>query len=495
MIGLDFQGQSWDGGLVARSISAHRLADLLRHAPQPGPAYQGVADGLRLLLLDGELTSGMRLPSERELSRALGLSRTTVAAAYALLQQRGLLSARRGAGNFVTAGTEEIASPLLPAPTVGAEGGVIGLCAASSEAPPGLAAAYASSLTALPGLLSGSGYFPDGLPSLRERLASWYAARGLPTEPDQLVITSGALSALNVVGRALLSPGDRVLVESPTYANAIGALRGAGGRLTGLSLGADGSGWDQAPLDRALTTAAPRMAFLIPDFHNPTGRLVADDDRARVAAALRRRGCVPVVDETLVELNLDGVAMPAPFATHAGSAITLGSASKSFWGGLRLGWIRAPRKLVRPLIQARVSLDLGAAALEQVVLGELLAAGDIVLAGQRARLATRRDHLLAELRQHLPDWTITRPPGGQTLWVGLPGPTARHLVAAAERHRLLLTPGRAFFVGSGGERSLRLPFTAPEDLLTEAVQRLVAAEADVAAGVQGPLPAPLQLTA
>lgn len=487
-IGLVYQGQFWNSGLMDRVVPVQRLSALLGSTPLPPPAFRALAERLRMLVLDGQLLDGVRLPSERDLSQQLQLSRTTVAAAYALLRDRGVLTARRGAGNYLTVPNTAVMSALMPSPTAARPDGVIGLTCASSAAPPGVAAAYARALDRLPSLLSGTGYFPDGLPSLRESLAAQYAARGLPTDPDQLIITSGALSALNIVGRYLLNRGDRAVLESPTYSNAITALQRAGARMVGLPVGEDGTDHDQGALEHLLRQSTPRLAYLMPDFHNPTGALMDDDTRSVVARALTRAGTVPVVDETLAALPLDDPAnpstatMPAPFAVHSSRTLTLGSASKAYWGGLRVGWIRAPRALIGKLVDARVSLDLGAAPVEQLVLADLIGQGDAVLTGVRQSLRSRRDHLLGELARMLPDWTTTSPAGGLCLWIRLPEPTARALAAAAERRGVLVTPGPPFHVGSGGERHLRLPFTASEDLISEAVRRLAAAYDDVRRG-------------
>lgn len=468
-------------------MPAIRVAALLPERRPMGPTYQGLAESLRLLILDGELVADLRLPSERSLSEVLRLSRSTVAAAYALLRERGLLTARRGAGNYVTVGQRSVASELLPAPTFSRDG-VIGLTCASSEAPPGLATAYAQALDQLPGLLTGTGYFPDGLPALRERLAAWFTGRGLPTSADQLIITAGALAALNVVARGLLAPGERVLLESPTYSNAITALTRAGGRPVALPVGGGADPWDPADLEPALRQSSARFAYLIPDFQNPTGALMPADRRVTVAAALRRHHTVAVVDETLVELALDDLTMPPPLASFGPGVITLGSASKAFWGGLRIGWVRAPRGMVDRLVDARASLDLGAAPVEQLVLTELLDQAPALLSARRAVLRSRRDALLDALARHLPEWVPNTPSGGLSVWARLPRPTARQVAAAAAEHGLLVTPGPRFHVGSGGERHLRLPFTAPEGVLTEAVRRLAAADAGVRAGRRFPAP-------
>ena len=468
-----------------RTVSAAQVAAMLP-PPAPGiPTYQGLAESLRLLILDGQLVADLRLPSERELSRVLRLSRSTVAGAYTLLRDRALLTARRGAGNYVTVDTTSVGSELLPAPTF-SQDGVIGLTCASSEAPHGLATAYARALEHLPGLLAGTGYFPDGLAVLREQLAAWFTGRGLPTSADQVIITTGALAGLNVVARALLSPGDRVLLESPTYSNAITALRRAGARPVGLPVGGPAEPWEARGLEQTLRQASPRLTYLIPDFHNPTGHLMPATVRGPVATALRRHRTVAVVDETLVELALDDAPLPPPFASFAPGAVTIGSASKAYWGGLRIGWIRAPHALVGRLVDARATLELGAAPVEQLVVNELLKQSSALLAGRRAQLRSRRDHLLTEVARLLPDWDLNIPGGGLSVWARLPEPISRQVAAAAHGHGVLVTPGSRFHVRSGGERHLRLPFTAQESVLTEAVRRLAAADADVRAGQRFP---------
>src|ERR687894_679772 len=449
-----------------RIVSAAQLAAMLPPRASGVSAYQGLAESLRLLILDGQLVADLRLPSERELSGALRLSRSTVAAAYALLRDRGLLTARRGAGNYVTVDTGSVASELLPAPTFSRDG-VIGLTCASSEAPPGLATAYAQAL---------------------EQLAGWFTGRGLPTAADQVIITAGALAGLNVVARALLGPGDRVLLESPTYSNAITALSRAGARPVGLPVGGRADPWEARSVEQTLRQASPRLAYLIPDFHNPTGHLMPAGRRGPVATALRRHRTVAVVDESLVELALDDAAPPPPFASFAPGAVTIGSASKAFWGGLRIGWVRAPHALVGRLVNARATLELGAAPVEQLVLSELLKQSSGLLAGRRAQLRVRRDHLLGALARLLPEWEPNHPTGGLSVWARLPEPLSRQVAAAASGHRVLVTPGPRFHVRSGGERHVRLPFTAPESVLTEAVRRLAAADGDVRAGQRFPTP-------
>jgi DNA-binding transcriptional MocR family regulator len=448
------------------------------------PAYRGLSDALRLLIADGRLPAGTRLPSERHLTEALSVSRTTVTRAYAELRDRGYLTSRQGSGSVVAlpggASGRRQGTALHPAAEHLA-GDVIDLTCASMSAPAGTVAAYERAMLELPRYLGGTGYHPLGLSTLREALATRYTERGLATSPDQVMVTTGALAGLAVTARALLSPGDRVLLESPTYPNAIDTLRRSGARPVALPLERDG--WDLEAADAALRQTAPRAAYLIPDFHNPTGVLMTETQRAALGAALAGTHTVGIVDETLVDLAHDPtLTMPRPLAAHHSRTVTLGGASKSFWGGLRIGWVRAPRELMPTLVSARLTLDLGAPVLEQLVLTELLAQREEILRVRRTALVASRDALVSALRDRLPQWRFRMPEGGLCLWAELPEALSTPLCAAADQRGVVLAPGSQFAVEGGMERFLRLPFTghAPA-VVTDAVDRLALAWDDALA--------------
>ncbi len=149
--------------------------------------------------------------------------------------------------------------------------------------------------------------------------------------------------------------------------------------------------------------------------------------------------------------------------------------SKAFWGGLRVGWLRAPAEDVAALVDARHSLDLGTPVLDQLVAVELLAQRDAALAARRATVREQRDALVTAVRDRLPRWRFRVPTGGLALWCELPEPRSSDLVRAAERHDVLLASGGQFGVEGGLERFLRLPFILPPDELTEAVARIARA--------------------
>lgn len=467
------------------------MALLLTPLSGEGPAYRRLAAALRLLITDGRVLPGTRFPSERDLTAGLAVSRTTVTRAYDELRRRGYLVSQRGSGSVAAlpGGQRPAGGPNLldPGP---ADESWIDLSCAAPAATAGTAAAYTAALDELPRLLAGPGYHPAGLPALREVLATRFTAQGLPTDPGQILVTSGALAALAVVARAYLGTGDRVLVESPTYPNAVATLRRAGARLVGVPC--PPSGLDPHTVALVAGQSRPRLAVLIPDHHNPTGTSMSDQDRSEVAAGLAAQGVLPVIDETLREVILEepgDAQRPLPFAAHSAGAITVGSAAKSHWGGLRIGWIRAPHNQIGRLNTARLSLDLGAAVLEQLVLARLLTqiAPQAAAVGphRRSQLREQRDSLLAALARDLPDWRVNRPTGGLSLWCRLPSPRSTAVVAAAERHGLLLVAGSAFAVdGHGLEGHLRLPFTLPPHDLQAAAHRL--AEAWQRAGAERP---------
>jgi DNA-binding transcriptional MocR family regulator len=457
---------------MAVTVSASRLAAAL--VPPTGVAYRDLADQIRLLIVDGRITAGSRMPSERELAAATGLSRTTTARVYAELRDAGLLRSRRGSGSVVSVPfAESSASSLIVTPEDDAG---IAMTYAAPVAPAGLGRAFESALTRLPGLLSTTGYLPDGLPALREMLAARYEERGIPTSPEQIVVTNGALGAVSLIAGAFIDTGDRVLVEAVSFPHAHDAFAASGARLVSMPVVKD-SPWDIETAVEMLAASRYRAAYLIPDFHNPTGAVMSEAGRGALARAMKRAGTLAVIDESLRDVNLDGVELPPSFGSFDRNTLLVDSASKTFWGGLRVGWIRAPRDLVMPLVQARMTLELGTAAFEQLVLAELLRDPEPVTTRALAGFRSQRDHLVDLLAAHLPDLEVRRPGGGLSLWAGLPDHNSTRLVARAREHGLLLTPGPRFFPGApgAGEAHLRLPYTQRPDILDDAVQRLAKA--------------------
>lgn len=459
-------------------VSGGRLATLLgswRQGSRRGAA--DLAAAIELQVNDGHLPVGTRLPAERELAEALGVSRTLIGTALDRLREHGVVSSRRGAGSWISSPGSPGTDPGPPS------SGLMDFLRAAPVAPPGLVHAVDAARERLPAELGGIGYSERGLPVLRERIAQRYTERGLPTTPAQIMITNGAHHAFVLVLRMLTAPGDRVLVEQPTYPNAIEAVRAAHTLPVPVALGEEG--WDLDGIEAALRQAGPRLAYFMVDFHNPTGLRLDDEGRERLAAVLSRSRTPAVIDETLVELDLAETAAPRPFSAGDFS-ILVGSSSKSHWGGLRIGWLRAAEDVLARLSSARYGLDLGSPVFEQLVLAELLA--DPETARWRQEEARRqRDVLAAALRIRCPQWSFRLPDGGLSLWCKLPEPISTRLAIAAARHGVHIAPGSRFAVHGGLERWLRVPFSQPPHRLDEAVRRLAAAAASVH-GITAELP-------
>jgi DNA-binding transcriptional MocR family regulator len=428
---------------------------------------------VRLLVLDGRLPLRTRLPGERELAEALGVSRTTATAAYAALRDEGFLASRRGAGSW----TRLPADPGVAAESAAGGPDVIDLSCAAFAAPEGaLYSALEAATAELPRHLPGPGYDAAGLPVLRAAIAAHLTARGVPTTFEQVLVTAGAQHAWTLLLRVLAGAGDRVLTEHPTYPAALDAVRAIGARPVPVPMLP--GGWDLDMLEVTLRQAAPRAAYLIADHQNPTGLTMPSEDRERLVALARASRTPLVIDETIAGLDLDGSTPPPPVAAFdAGgeTVITTGSMSKSFWAGLRIGWIRANPALIGRLAVARAALDIASPVLEQLIAVELLANASAVIERQCVIARSRRDALVLALRDALPEWRFAVPPGGLSLWVELDAPRSTALAAIADRHGLRLASGPRFGVDGAFERFLRLPFSLPEPVLDEAAARLAVA--------------------
>ena len=474
---------------VIGRISARALADLLGDWRSTRPTSRELRAAVRQLVLDGRLPPGTRLPAERDFAAALGASRTLVVRALEQLRAEGFAESRQGSGSWVRLpGSRADPDPGGWPPETGE---LINLAQATLPAPPELTEALDRARCRLPEHLAGHGYQSLGLPELRELIAARHTRRGLPTDPRQILVTNGAQHAFALVLRALVSPGERVLVEHPTYPNPLQAVRGVGAEAVAVPMLADG--WDLDLMAATLQQAAPRLAYLIPDFQNPTGLRMGAADRERLAAVLRRTRTTAVIDETLVDFDLTGQEAPPPVAAFGGErVITIGSAGKSFWGGLRLGWVRAPEDLVQRLLLDRAAVDLGSPILEQLLLAELLRDPEPVLQRRRAEVAELRDVLVGELRAQLPDWTFRVPDGGLAVWCDVGAPVSSRLAVAAEQVGLRLVPGSRFAVRGTLERYLRLPCTLAPDQLRESVRRLASVAGQVGdGGDPGPLHVPI----
>lgn len=445
-------------------VTARTLAHALGGWRTREPAYEALADGIRLLCLDNRLAPRTALPAERELASALGLSRTTVAAAYRSLRDSAHIESLRGSGSVTLplgrrdAGRSPVAVD------------DIDLVQASPAAWPGLAGVIVDAAQDAAALVARSGYDVLGATSLREAIAARYCERGLPTTAGEVMVTTGAQSAIHLLASTLLRRGERAVIETPTYPHAAEALRRAGARLVSVPVTVD-DGWD---LDRAVQSferTRPALAYLMPDFQNPTGRSMSEEEQDVIWRAADRAGTIVIVDETTGELAIDGT-VASPVAFREAPVVRVGSLGKTVWGGLRIGWIRADRETVARVVAARSSHELGTPDFEQAVATRLLAAMPQILMQRAQLLREGRDALEEELRSRMPGWRVPKVAGGVCLWVELDAPLSTGLVLAARQRGLHLSAGPRFSPDGGHERHLRVPFTAPAEELRRAVRIL-----------------------
>ncbi|MGF6882234.1 DNA-binding transcriptional MocR family regulator [Nocardia sp. GAS34] len=475
--------------MALRVISAPTLTrDLGRWRQDEGgdkrgrPAYLALAESIRLLIHDGRAPLGVALPSERDLAATLGVSRTTVTSSYALLREHGYLISRQGSRSTVALPSDVAHDGGKPVRSILAlmspNQPTIDMTFAAMSAPSETTDAYSAALQGLPLYLGTHGMDSVGVSPLREAIARRYAERGLPTDPDQILVTLGAQHGLRLLLNVLTAPAERVLIDHPTYPNAIEAIRDVGARPVPVPLRPENpeSAWDMDGIRSAARQTAASAAYLLPDFNNPTGLLMGAQDRAELAAIARDTRMTVIIDESMVDQQLDGETPPPVAAFARGPEIvTIGSASKSFWGGLRVGWVRANPALITKLIGIRSTVDLGTPVMDQLATAYLLEHADEMLAHRREQLRSRRAALLETLAEELPEWRVVPSAGGMSLWVQLPGPVSSALAAVAPNHGVLLAAGPRFGVQGAFERFLRLPFAREESDLRIAVKSIASA--------------------
>ncbi|MFF3027846.1 PLP-dependent aminotransferase family protein [Microbacterium sp. NPDC057944] len=440
-----------------------RLVDQLGAQHVAGSTAAALAERIRALILDGRLTVGERLPSERALALELRRSRSTTTRVYGLLETDGFVTRLHG-------GSTRVALPnVAPSARSGDDESAIDLSIASMDSTPGLYDATVRSLPRLAAMRGTSGYSLQGLPELRDAVAQRFTRRGVDTDADEIIITSGALNAVNLILAAMGRRGERALVEQPTFPHALEALHRHGYRLVPTPVDTDG--WDHRHFTDTLLRTRPHVAYLIPDFHNPTGATLPEPERSRIATTARSSGTRLIVDETTTELDIDRGSSPLPMAAFSPEVITVGSMSKIAWGGMRVGWIRADRAVITRLLATRPSFELGTALLEQCIAVELLSDVPSLTDHVRTRLRAGRA-AVAEGLIGLEGITMPPTPGGLSAWVDLGAPISTSLSLAARSHGLVLPPGPRFTTGGVLERRLRIPITLPPERTAEAMNRL-----------------------
>jgi DNA-binding transcriptional MocR family regulator len=466
-----------------RRISADALVSALGNwAVDKAPIYKQLAAAIERAAVAGDLLPGTRLPPERMLAERLAVSRSTVLVAFDHLKQRGWLESRQGSGTWLTRPDERAAADaandsarslranafLRSGPQAPIDLTTAALPAASvvGEA---LDALSASAFDAL----SSHGYLPGGLLELREAVAARFTAGGVPTTEAQVLVTTATQQALSLIAAMTLRAGDVALVESPTSPGILDALRAVGADIHALRTDHRGVRVDE--LEDRMTRLSPRVVFLIPTFHNPTGVVMPAGHRRRIAQ-LAERLKVPVVEDLSHAEIVIGEPPPPPIA-HFGSdhVLSVGSMSKLFWGGLRVGWVRASEPFIARLTRVKAAADLGTPLLSQFVTAWLLPHADAVTEQRREMLKPRLERFTELLAARIPEWHWTPPEGGLSAWVELPRPVASAFAQVAQRHGVLVVPGPLLSSDEHHQAHLRVSFAPGLALIDEGIERLAAA--------------------
>ncbi len=451
------------------------LAEIQLDAQAALPLYRQLYRQIRERILRRELSAGDRLPATRDLAQQLELNRATVTSAYALLEEEGLIRGHVGRGSFVadeknrlSLFTPEPAS--IPSGFVSQSGAVPApaeISFATSRPRSGLFPLDQFRLSCEEVLATEIAHTvlqlgsPLGYAPLRQYLLEEAEERQIGRANDDILITNGCQQAIDLLARAVVSPEDTVLVEEPIYPGLKSALIQARVRLVGMPVGEQGVSPDD--FVRLVESERPRMAVLTPSFQNPTGATIPLEARQAMLQAARRTGVLLVENDLYSALRYRGGSVPAfKSLDGADDVVLLGSFSKVAFPGLRVGWVIAPRPLIRRLAEIKQATDLHTDQLSQAVLlrfaesGRLAAHLRLVCEAGLAQLEAAIDGC----RRYLPAGSrCTTPDGGLNLWVRLPTPLdAGALLATAQGRGVSYLPARYFAVNRLDEGAFRLSF-------------------------------------
>jgi len=314
------------------------------------------------------------------------------------------------------------------------------------------------------------GYLP-----LRRQIAGIMQERGVSCSSEEILITSGSQQSLDLLGRVFLNHGDTVLVENPTYLGALQAFEVFEPRFKAVPT--DDEGMVPEALERAIIEYSPKLVYLVPTFQNPTGRSMNRERRWAVAEILRRYQVVLVEDDPYSALRFEGEELPCIKSIENDRVIYLSTFSKTVVPGFRVGWMVGDPRVIGSMAKCKQGADLHTNSLVQHILARYLQETDSPahVARIKAEYKRRKDAMLTALaREFPPEVTWSLPEGGMFLWVQLPeGVDTRLLLAEAIAEKVAFVPGKAFFVGEGGENTMRLNYSnSSPELINEGIRRL-----------------------
>jgi 2-aminoadipate transaminase len=479
-----------------RAIVAERIS--LKLSSENGHAlFIQIREHVRDLILSGALTEGMRLPPVRALAQQLGVNQITVAKAYRELAEHGLVEGRRGGGSFVRRQDKHLLAkaPDLQARPLLAERlfelarapGVIAFTSNYPTVEQTTVAAFRDCVTfaAEQKLETCFRYDPPlGRPELREQIRLYVQGQSIGTDPDNVIITSGAQQALDLAVRALVPPGAPAIVERPAYYGAINALRGAHACI--LEVPVDSDGMNLEVLRAHLSREQARFIYTNPTFQNPTGVTMSEEKRTALLAMAREFNAIIFEDDHSPELYFSGKRVPAirAQADENDPVLYARGFGKVFLPGSRLGCLIVPDALRRKLLMAKAHADLHTNSFMQEVAARYFATGSYVkLLEQLRDKYGRHQRLLYDgLAAGMPEGTmISQPDGGLSLWLTLPqGADVSELYFTAVRRGVAFVSGEVFYATASDSRSLRVSFGLNRfEELQDGVERLCSVVKDL----------------
>jgi DNA-binding transcriptional MocR family regulator len=447
-----------------------------------GPLFARLADALVAAANRTALPPGGELPAERVLAAELGVSRTTVVAAYGDLRERGLAVTRHGSGTVMRNAVPAAAGASSPAlagllARTDTDAPLIDLSVGAPELDDVVEGVTVTG-AALPRHASGHGYVPAGWSELRARVAEVLSARGAQTSPEEVLITNGAQEAISLAVTMAAADGRRIAVESPGYPGALDAIARAGGQA--LAVERDGAGLRVDSLKQLLARQHIHAVYVAPSCNNPTGGRTAAHRRERLAALASEHELTVVEDTVLDELRFDGDPGVPLWAHVPDRVLAAGSLSKVAWGGLRVGWLRAPRPVILRLARVKGALNLGVGALDQLAACQVLEGYDELCRRRRTEAAERMGTLHRALRRELPEWDTQPAEGGWSLWMATPAGSGAAFAQAALRHGVAVVPGGASSPDGAFPEYVRVCYGPAPPVLEEAARRLASAWSEFA---------------
>ncbi|HSL11145.1 MAG TPA: PLP-dependent aminotransferase family protein [Actinomycetota bacterium] len=317
----------------------------------------------------------------------------------------------------------------------------------------------------------------QGQRSLRERLVALMEAEGIDADPEEVAVTTGAQQALDLLGKIFVDPSDLVAVEAPAYVGALTAFGAYQPRY--LTIDLDDEGMIVEQLEHALLRGdRPKFVYTVPNFGNPAGVTMSHDRRRRLVE-LCREASIPIVEDNPYGLlRFEGAHLPTLRSLDPENVIYVGTVSKTFAPGVRVGWVLAEPSVIQRLVLAKEAADLCGSNLNMLLTERWFADEHRWRTNLAALVATyrsRRDAMLDAIDEHLPDGAMwTNPSGGFYVWVTLPAwVDTKALLAAAVERRVAYVPGTAFYPDGRGANQMRLAFCyPPEDRIREGIARL-----------------------